>query len=195
MNAADIQVLQREEGYLRLRLPPALRNREAGAAIEGGLATLAGVQRVTLLTAEGRLAVRFDPRAASHASVALRIKDTLAALPQPEPAEVAEAPAEAAATMAAAPAADLAGDSLAARLDDVRGKLIAAAPERFRPLVESATTEKAVTNFFNDIVAFYLIRVHWDLIVNRWIKEPAKYGNAWMTVFYLVYLLVRYRKS
>lgn len=191
MNAADIQVLQREEGYLRLRLPPALRNREAGAAIEGGLAALAGVQRVTLLTAEGRLAVRFDPRAASHASVALRIKDTLAGLPQPEPVEVTEAPAEA----AAAPAADLAGDSLVARLDDVRGRLIAAAPERFRPLVESATTEKAVTNFFNDIVAFYLIRVHWDLIVNRWIKEPAKYGNAWMTVFYLVYLLVRYRKS
>jgi hypothetical protein len=191
MNAADIQVLQREEGYLRLRLPPALRNREAGAAIEGGLATLAGVQRVTLLTAEGRLAVRFDPRAASHASVALRIKDTLAALPQPEPVEVTEAPAEA----TVAPAADLAGDSLVARFDDVRGKLIAAAPERFRPLVESATTEKAITNFFNDIVAFYLIRVHWDLIVNRWIKEPAKYGNAWMTVFYLVYLLVRYRKS
>jgi hypothetical protein len=187
MNAADIQVLERADGYLRLRLPVGLRNREAGAALEAALKTLAGVQRLTLLTAEGRLAVRFDPRAATHASVALRIKDTLAGLPQPEPA--AE---EAGATVAeAAPA----GESLAARLDDVRGKLIAATPERFRPMVESATTEKAVTNFLNDIVAFYLIRVHWDLIVNRWIKEPAKYGNAWMTVFYLVYLLVRYRKS
>jgi hypothetical protein len=193
MNAADIQVLQREEGYLRLRLPPALRSREAGAAIEGGLASLAGVQRVTLLTAEGRLAVRFDPRSASHASVALRIKDALAALPQPEVAVEETAAPEAPTANMANMAND--GDSLAARFDDVRGKLIAAAPEKFRPMVESATTEKAITNFFNDIVAFYLIKMHWDLIVNRWIKDPVKYGNAWLTVFYLVFLLVRYRKS
>lgn len=189
MNAADIQVLQREDGYLRLRLPPALRNPAAGAAIESALQTLGGVQRVTLLTAEGRLAVRFDSRATTHAAIALRLKDTLAGLPQPE---AIEAPAE---ETAAVPEATSDGDNLAARFDDVRGKLIAAAPERFRPLVESATTEKAVTNFFNDIVAFYLIKVHWELIVNRWIKDPAKYGNAWLTVFYLVYLLVRYRKS
>lgn len=189
MSAADIQVLQREDGYLRLSLPPTLRNREAGAAIEAGLKALGGVQRVTLLTAEGRLAVRFDPRTASHAAIALRIKDTLAALPQPE------MPAEEPAAREAATAQQPAGDSLAARFDDVRGKLIAAAPERFRPLVESATTEKAITNFFNDIVAFYLIKVHWDLIVNRWIKDPVKNGNAWLTVFYLVFLLVRYRKS
>jgi hypothetical protein len=84
---------------------------------------------------------------------------------------------------------------LAERLEDLRAKLIAAAPERFRPLVESATTEKAVTNFFNDIVAFYLIKTHWDLIVKYWIKDPVKFGNAWLTVFYLVFLLVRYRKS
>ncbi len=185
MNAADIQVLQREAGYLRLRLPPALRNPAAGKTIEATLRSLAGVQRVTLLTSEGRLAVRFDPHACTHAAIALRLKSLLADLPQDA------APA----TDVLAPAASLPDASLATRLEDLRDKLISAAPERFRPLVESATTEKAVTNFFNDIVAFYLIKTHWDLILKYWIKDPVKYGNAWLTVFYLVFLLVRYRKS
>lgn len=183
-DASAIEVLERSPGYLRLRLPPALRQPAAGAAIEQSLAALPGVQRVTLLTAEGRLAVRFDPRAASHAAIAVRLKSLLAELPQ------AETPAAAPASSTAAPA-----QGFAERLGEMREKLILAAPERFRPLVESATTEKAVTNFFNDIVAFYLIKVHWDLIVNRWIKDPVKYGNAWLTVFYLVFLLIRYRKT
>ncbi len=61
-------------------------------------------------------------------------------------------------------------------------------------MMESALTEKAITNFLNDIVAFYLIKAHWDLITKRWLKDPVKYGNAWLTIFYLVFLLVRYRK-
>lgn len=185
MNAADIQVLQREAGYLRLHLPSALRTPAAGKSIEATLRALSGVQRVTLLTSEGRLAVRFDPHTCTHAVIALRLKSLLANLPQNA------APAAA----VTAPPAPLPDASLATRLEDLRDKLISAAPERFRPLVESATTEKAVTNFFNDIVAFYLIKVHWDLIVKQWIKDPVKYGNAWLTVFYLVFLLVRYRKS
>jgi hypothetical protein len=66
---------------------------------------------------------------------------------------------------------------------------------RVQPVLESALTEKAITNFLNDLLAFYLIRVHWDLITQRWLREPLKYRNAWLTVFYLVFLLVRYRKA
>lgn len=192
MNAADIQavqVLHREVGYLRLRLPPALRNPAAGTLIESGLCGLAGVYRVTLLTAEGKLAVRFDPHVTSHAAIALRLKSLLADLPQPE--ETTSPAPEAGAIQAEGSLLERA----TARLHEVRENLVAAAPGRFQPLVESALTEKAITNFFNDIVAFYLIKVHWDLIVKQWIKDPVKYGNAWLTVFYLVFLLVRYRKS
>lgn len=190
MDASAIQVLRREEGYLRLRLPAHLRTAAIGATLESSLQTLTGVTRTTWLTVEGKLAVRFDPQRLTHTDVARRIK---ALLPTP----AAEPPAaESAAPAAPAPAADSdTSVGLAERLDDLRAKLIAATPDRFRPLVESATTEKAVTNFFNDIVAFYLIKTHWDLITKYWIKDPVKYGNAWMTVFYLVFLLVRYRKS
>lgn len=187
MDGSSIEVLHRDSGYLRLRLPGQFRTVAAGATLEAGLKSLSGVQRVTWLTTEGKLAVRFDPHACSHADVARRVKAQLAGLPQPEATDGDAAPQP----LPAAPAPQ----SLVSRIDDLRERLVAAAPARFRPMVESATTEKAITNFFNDIVAFYLIKAHWDLIVNRWIKDPVKYGNAWMTVFYLVYLLVRYRKS
>jgi hypothetical protein len=187
MDASAIEVLHRDTGYLRLRVPTALRSVAVGAALESALKSLAGVQRVTWLTTEGKLAVRFDAHVATHADVARRVKASLAALPQIDQV----------AAMTAAPAAEppAAKPGLGARIDELRGQLVAAAPARFRPLVESATTEKAVTNFFNEIVAFYLIKTHWDLIVKFWIKDPVKYSNAWMTVFYMVYLLVRYRKS
>ena len=55
--------------------------------------------------------------------------------------------------------------------------------------------EKAIINFLNDLLAFYLIRVHWDLITQRWLREPLKFRYAWLTIFYPVFLLVRYRKS
>lgn len=184
MDASAIEVLHRDTGYLRLRVPVALRSVAVGAALESALKSLAGVQRVTWLTTEGKLAVRFDAHVATHADVARRVKASLVELPQAAPT--------AAMPPAAAPAAK---PGLGARIDELREQLIVATPARFRPLVESATTEKAVTNFFNEIVAFYLIKTHWDLIVKLWIKDPVKYSNAWMTVFYMVYLLVRYRKS
>lgn len=182
MDARTIEVLHREAGYLRLRLPRALHSAAVGATLEAGLLSLAGVRRVTWLTAEGKLAVRFDAQLCTHADVARRVKALLADL---------------APTAADAPPPELpaATPALATRLDALREKLLAAAPERFQPMIDSALTEKAVTNFFNDIVAFYLIRTHWDLITRLWLKNPAKYGNAWLTVFYLVFLLVRYRKS
>lgn len=187
MSAAAIQVLRREEGYLRLRLPGPLRTQDFGATLESSLKALSGVTRTSWLTVEGKLAVRFDPQRLTHADVARRIK---ALLPVPAIEPQAAEPTE-----LTSPQAGPTTMGLAERLDDLRAKLIAAAPERFRPLVESATTEKAVTNFFNDIVAFYLIKTHWDLIVKYWIRDPVKFGNAWLTVFYLVFLLVRYRKS
>lgn len=183
MNTADIEVLHREPGYLRLRLPPSLRNATTGKRIEAGLSALSGVQRVTLLSSEGRLAVRFNVLQTTHAAIAVKLKSLLADHPQVQDQTDIPLPAEAVTV------------GLGERFAEIREKLIAAAPGRFRPLVESATTEKAVTNFFNDIVAFYLIRTHWDLITRHWIKDPVKFSNAWLTVFYLVFLLVRYRKS
>ncbi|HAY26528.1 MAG TPA: hypothetical protein DCY47_03210 [Candidatus Accumulibacter sp.] len=66
---------------------------------------------------------------------------------------------------------------------------------RVQPVLESALSERAILNFLNDLLAFYLIRVHWDLITQQWLRDPLKFRAAWLTIFYLVFLLVRYRKG
>jgi hypothetical protein len=197
MDARSVEVLQRSAGYLCLRFPAAAGGSGFGATLEAGLNELPGIRQIAWIEREAKLLVRFDPASCSHGMLALRVK---ALLPTDPPGFSAELPADPATGTSGIGPSGTAGDisatpSLEARWQALRGQAIALAPARFRPVVESATTEKAVTNFVNDIVAFYLIRVHWEQITKLWIKSPAKYGNAWLTVFYLVFLLVRYRKS
>jgi hypothetical protein len=200
MNADDLSrrivVRHREDGYLRLELPAEVCHAEAAAAIEQRLRKVAGVYRVDVYRPDRRLAVRYDAHACSAAEVARGLKALLADLP---PAAEAAAPG----TTPVAPGPDIvakARDALAglrARIerlgqpDAPPGSLQA----KLQPVLANALTEKAMINFLNDLVAFYLIKVHWELITQRWLKDPVKHADTWLTIFYLVFLLVRYRKS
>jgi hypothetical protein len=204
MDAADLSsrivVRHREPGYLRLELPGEICHAAAAAAIEQGLRGVAGVYRVTVYPADRRLAVRYDAHACGVADVARGLKALLAGLPEPAPVAATTAPVgtglDAQLHEAGAQARRAFAD-LRARLERLRqpGAPAGTLQAKLQPMLANALTEKAVTNFLNDIVAFYLIKVHWDLITQRWLKDPVKYGNAWLTTFYLVFLLVRYRKS
>lgn len=214
--AARVVVRHRAPGHLRFDVPAELCRPAAAAAIERGLRELAGVYRVGFEIPGCKLAIRYDEHVCALRDVAQRLKALLADLPAEE-----AAPADAATTDAgAASAAASDGEALANRALSQAGATVrmlaqqaaaraqaalaalrapGAAPDslqaRIQPVIASALTEKAITNFINDIVAFYLIKVHWDLISGRWLKEPLKYRNAWATTFYFVFLLVRYRKQ
>jgi len=190
--AQRIVVLHREPGYLRLELPAEICGEAAVAAIEEGMKTLAGLSSAAVDRGWKRISIRFDAQMCTTAQVARHLFSLLPGLP------LDEAPA---AEPEAAPSFSL-NNGFQPLLDKVKAIIIPAAPPaegslqaRFQPMVESALTEKAITNFFNDIVAFYLIKVHWDLITKRWLQNPVANSNAWLTVFYLVFLLVRYRKT
>lgn len=180
--AARIVVEERAAGFLRLSLPAELATPAAAGAIESGMIGCAGLRSAQLEAAARQLVLRFDAAVVSAAAVARHLFSLLDALP-------AEAPPAAASGLqpwldrlrdTLLPPGEVAPDSLRARL---------------QPVLESALTEKAMTNFFNDILAFYLIKVHWDLITKRWLQNPVAHANAWLAVFYLVFLLIRYRKT
>lgn len=191
--ARRIVVLHRGAGFLRLELPDELCRPEVEQAITHGLPATPGVAGATVDPDGLRLSIRFDAAIVSAGQVARALFVLLGDLPSTaEP--VAEAPES--------PVGEVFANGLQPLLDRFKALLTPAAPPaegslqaRFQPLVESALTEKAIVNFFNDIVAFYLIKTHWDLITKRWLQNPVAYSNAWLTVFYLVFLLVRYRKS
>lgn len=197
--AQRIVVMHREPGYLRLELPPEICGEAAAQAIETGMKNLAGLSSAAVDRGWRRISIRYDARTCSTAQVARHLFGLLPALPvdaTPAPTQ------ETASSETETPPAISLNEGLQPLLDKLKAMIIPAeAPAegslqaRFQPMLESALTEKAITNFFNEIVAFYLIRVHWDLITKRWLQNPVAHSNAWLTVFYLVFLLVRYRKT
>lgn len=197
--ARRIQVRHKGKDHLRFDLTPELCGPARAAALEAGLRSQPGVYRVVIDGTTGKLAVHFDAHLCGIHDVAKALYALLDDLPD-ETSDAA--PAAAVDPIAAAGAALEDGarrlaDSARAALDKLRQ---ANAPEgslqaRLQPVIAGALTEKGAINFLNDLVAFYLIKVHWELITRRWIKAPLLHSNAWLSTFYLVFLLIRYRKQ
>jgi hypothetical protein len=191
--ARRIIVLQRAPGYLRLELPAELCGPAVAAALEAGMGGLPGLKSAGVDRGWRRMSIRWEDDACSVGDAARHLFGLL-------PGLLEEATAGVSPEGHGAPVSAARGgfqpllDRLAAAIspaDAPAGSLQA----RMQPVLASALTEKAIINFFNDIVAFYLIKAHWDLITRRWLQSPLAHSNAWLTVFYLVFLLVRYRKS
>jgi hypothetical protein len=197
--ARQIIVRHRESGHIRFALPAQICSAAATTALNKALHAQRGVYRVTLYAGDGKLSVRYDEHVCSVHDVARALFSSLTTLP-------AEAGDASPVQQLARPAVRLSNriHDLEARTRQQLNRLLQRMSRyrqfqgiqaRVQPVLESALTEKAIINFLNDLLAFYLIRVHWDLITQRWLREPLKFRNAWLTVFYLVFLLVRYRKT
>ncbi|MGB4228905.1 MAG: hypothetical protein WBJ68_20115 [Candidatus Dechloromonas phosphoritropha] len=208
----QIFVLHKSEGHVRFALPSALANRGSAAVIEAALLRIPGVRLVQFDPGSAKLGIHYDPIACSLRQLALILNGNL------EAAAAAVQPAAAGTRTVASIGNEFSrqlaqgikkAEALARQfLHTVQSQLApqatpASAPKaatgKLTPLRRafnpSLLNEKTVVNFANDIVAFYLIRVHWNLITQQWIKAPLQNANAWLTVFYLTFLLVRYRKS
>ncbi len=183
--ARRIVVLQRGAGFLSLELPHELQRRDVGQQIEQHLAAIAGILAAAVDPNGRQLSIRFSAASLSTAQVARAVFSALNDLP----------PTEASRPQNTTPGLQPLLDKLKTLLTPATPPVAGSLQARFQPLVESALTEKAIINFFNDIVAFYLIRTHWDLISKRWLQNPIAHSNAWLTVFYLIFLLIRYRKN
>ena len=183
--ARRIVVLQRGAGFLSLELPHELQRRDVGQHIEQHLAAITGILAAAVDPNGRQLSIRFSAASLSTAQVARAVFSALNDLP----------PTEASRPQNTTPGLQPLLDKLKTLLTPATPPVAGSLQARFQPLVESALTEKAIINFFNDIVAFYLIRTHWDLISKRWLQHPIAHSNAWLTVFYLIFLLIRYRKN
>lgn len=211
----QITVRHREPGYLRLELPQALCVSGVAQALERGMVAATGVYRVQVDTGNRRLIIRHDPHATSAGGIARHLFALLASVAADgeNVAAAADPPVQpfalrvngvltrwrsrigVARTMMArrtgALKARLVGTAQSAGAGAARSLLRA----RLGPVMASAFTERAVIGFFNDLVAFYLVKAHWEAITQQWIKAPWRFRYAWATTFYLIFLLVRYRKQ
>lgn len=200
--ARRIVVRHREPGHLRFELPAELCEGPRAEALEVGLVGSACIYRATLYRAARKLSLRYDPHQASEREVVLALRAQLDRLPgtlvqalQPAGEQIGEALRETGRKFEHGARRKLAQFRLALmklrRGQPQAGTLQA----RLQPVIANALTEKAVINFLNDLLAFYLIKVHWELITKRWMRNPVAHADAWLAIFYLMYLLVRYRKT
>jgi hypothetical protein len=220
-HARRVFVLAKDDDYLRLALPAAFGNPGSARVIEAALLALPGVRGAMLDLRGAKLSIHFDPLACSHRQIALVLKATLdAALGAASTGSAEPASAPGAATTGDWPARTrawreralqwlryanertlAASHAMQAQFLKPRGGVLPFAPvgdgrqtpwqKVFNPAL---VNERAVINFANDVLAFYLIRVHWNKITQQWLRFPGRHADVWLAVFYLTFLLVRYRK-
>jgi len=199
--ARQIVVRYRGDGHVRFALPALLCEEPYAGALEDSLRGLAGVYRVTLYRRQRKLSVFYDRHACSLHAVARCLHGALTA-PAAQMQREASVASLAQKLRVARPLQWLKDkrDQAQAKFTGLKTKAqllsrFAALQIQHQPMLQNVFSEKAAINFFNDIVVFYLIKVHWEMITQKWLKSPIKYRNAWFSTFYLVFLLVRYRKQ
>lgn len=189
-----VVVRHRGPGHVRFDLPAPLLTPDSVALLESGLRRVDGVYRVFVLPGQGKLSIRWAEEVCTIADVARALADLVGRIAEgggesarPRPGlmrRVTQAPLVA---------------RLRARYDDLRAK-----GEILTKLVAMKSGGKAALpfdakdwfiHFANDLVVFYLIRLHWNRIVGQWLPNPWAFRYQWMTVVYLVFLLVRFRKA
>ncbi|CUW41048.1 protein of unknown function [Magnetospirillum sp. XM-1] len=192
-------VRHRSKGHVRFDLPEPLCTPQAALVLAGGLEGMEGVYRVHVFSGQGKLSIRWFEDVCTLADIARLLAglvgeavdlDQVPPAPGEEPVE----PSWLDRLKAAAPVRAMRQryDDLKAKADVVR-QIVAI--KTGKPIPGGVDLQEWIIHFLNDLVAFYLIRQHWDRIVGQWLPRPWAFRYQWMTVIYLTFLLVRYRKG
>ncbi|CAA7622789.1 hypothetical protein [Magnetospirillum sp. UT-4] len=190
----QMAVRHRAPGHLRFDLPAPLCSAAAADIIEAGLSRLDGVTRVTVFTASRKLSIRWIEELCPTADVVRTLAAIVDGIGVPLPTPAAPAGGVVGRLKRAVPLA-----RWRARYADLKAKasvlsqIIAIKTGRKPPLPAEAA-DWAI-NFANDLVVFYLVRLHWQRITTMWLPNPWTYRTQWLAVIYLTFLLVRYRKA
>ncbi|CAA7617903.1 conserved hypothetical protein [Candidatus Terasakiella magnetica] len=198
-------VRHRSAGHVRFDLPEPLRTHEAALVLQDGLGRIEGVYRVHVFVGAGKLSIRYMDDVCNLAAIAKALAVLVAdavdmdVVPPPPPVPAttggeAPSPGWLDRLKASGPirAVRQRYDDLKAKVDVV-SRIVAI--KTGKPAPSGVDVQEWVIHFLNDLVAFYLIRQHWDRIIGQWLPRPWAHRYQWMTVVYLTFLLVRYRKG
>ncbi|MDF9391460.1 MULTISPECIES: cation transporter [Methylococcus] len=175
-------------GHVRFELPAPLCEAPARTQIEAALRALDGVYRVSLQPGSRKLSVRFDIAVCDLKAIGRRLAQLVdAGVAQTGWGGGVNAPADRSFRWLRAKAQE-AGETLAAM------KIVARRTLKNSPKLLTPARERGLIEFFNDVLVLYLIKLHWHLITQHWLRQPLRYRYEWMAVFYMIFLLVRSRR-
>jgi hypothetical protein len=199
---SEIVLRRRSSGHLRFQLPDVLCGEELASFLEQGLHQLEGVRRVTVYREQRKLSIFYMETVCNNHQVIRKLGQLIELLLQEQLISLDEEPATAGwggrlKERVSRPFIDLKERIDGWRRQAKMAKTLLDTQWQINPALRllGDNPEKAAIGFINDIVTFYLIKVHWDLVVGKWLKSPIRHRYEWLAIFYFVFLLVRSRKK
>lgn len=194
--ANDIKLRYRTAGHVRFQVPKRLCSPASRQSIVEGLHEIEGIYRVDFYSRQGKISIRFIESLCRGEDLSQHLNRLAAA------SEAAASCCGGANHAVATPPRPKASGFAPARW--IREKLTASSGTAagLGLLVRRAPggvavpwfNENTVIEFLNDALVLFLIKLHWHMITQHWLRQPWRYRYEWMAAFYLIYLLVRSRR-
>jgi hypothetical protein len=191
----------REDGHVRFQIPAQICNVDVAKAVTDGISDIDGVYRVKLYRNQQKLAIRFQESVCDFKSLAKQLFDLLTDLEardalKPKPVSKSALWKEKAKSkLDDFKATRWVKEKFGDAKETVQAAKIITKLGMKKPKAFMKDPEKAVIDFFNDILVLFLIRLHWNDITQHWLLKPLKHRYEWMALFYMFFLLVRSRKQ
>lgn len=191
----------RSAGHVRFDLPSLVCSVSAATQIVRGLSRVEGVYRVSLSENTGKLSIRYDAAVCSFAMVARRLHDILQALPAATPATAPTTHPVMARALRALPKV-----ALPSAVTQPWTRLKQWSSDKYQETRETVWATRIVsrravalvkrrpdwvTEFLNDALMLYLLKIHWHRIAYEWLPNPWRFRYEWAATVYMIHLLVR----
>ncbi len=181
----------RGRGHLRFGVPDKLCEADAAERLQVGLLGVGGIYRVDLYHRQRKLAIRYRDELIDHHAVAAAVAALTDEIEHAAPTHAAGSTG-----MATTGAGDAAGAH--GGVQDAPSTVVAIRGDARNSLGAkfglSSESRKFVGEFLVDVLVLYLIKAHWHLITQHWLKRPWQYRYEWLAALYMIFLLVRSKK-
>lgn len=196
----EVLLRYRTEGHVRFDIPAALCQPGTANRLAAELQAIEGVYRVDVSRRHRKLSIRYMP-------ILLDFRRLIAAMGAAVKSLEASPPAKATQTglfsLRSAPWLQRLGSSRPLRWIKEKSQEVRETATAMKIVVrrgigrstEQLESGELLITFLNDVLVFYLIKVHWNLIVRYWLRRPLEYRYQWLASFYLMYLLIRSRQA
>jgi hypothetical protein len=195
----EFVVRYRDEGHVRFQIPAIVCDSTVAQILQDGILSITGVYSVNLYRSQRKLSIRYNEVACDFKSLAAQLAQLLTDLQKSgglvaKPKEVSPWKQKFSDKLNSFKVTNWAKEKYSDAKDTVHAAKIITNIGMKKPKAFLQDPEKAITDFFTDVLVLFMIRLHWNNITQLWIVSPFKYRYEWMAVFYMVYLLVRSRK-
>ncbi|MFI3218281.1 MAG: hypothetical protein QX189_04095 [Methylococcales bacterium] len=191
----------RIDGHIRFQIPAKICEETAAKIVTDAVLAIEGVYRVTLYRKQQKLSIRFQESACDFKSLAQQLFQLLADLEKTDlfnqkPVTKTESWREkTSAKLNDFKVTRWAKEKYSDAKETVQAAKIITKLGMSKPKSFVNDPEKAMIDFFNDVLVLFLIKLHWTNITQQWLLKPLKYRYEWMALFYMVFLLVRSRRK